>query len=228
VRRDESRTGGPDTFRAGPPRRGPLIGSTWGDPSNQLLGGVGVAEKAPQRWWQKVWSWPSPAGHGHAKHPDRWEDRQPGEAQLHPWHWTPAIDRRPYPPGARPSWFTASIVPRPGPWTCAIGGSALLNRFPDLPPKTVRPAFTGPYERRMMKSFVGRNRAIYQPLQMLPSMVRPEGQAVRHSQTPRQRPALVAPVQRYNKLEDADIVARARQRAFGVAGGKGRLGTRMG
>ena len=176
------------------------------------------------RWWQN-WSWPSPGGHGKPDHPAPFEQRGPGETDPQQFNADGAvIFRRPYPAGARPSRFFTSRVPPVHGQTCDVGGRALLNRVTGLPPETVRPAFTGPMERKMARSCIGRNRAIYQPVEYLPAIKRPEPQAVRHSQTPRLRPALVAPRQRYSKVEDDDLMSRARMRAFGG----GRLGTRKG
>ena len=177
------------------------------------------------------WAWPRPGGHGTPKHPGPWEQAQPGEAQRHAWHWTPfSSNREPYPAGARPSTWFHSILGRfrGGQMATRVGGSALLNRTPGLPPKTIRPAFTGPYERKFARTMIGHNRAQYEPIQMLPAHKRPEPQAVRHSQAPRLRPALVGgPRQRYSKVDDDAIMSRARERAFGGGGGKGRLGTRV-
>ena len=185
------------------------------------------------RFWQN-WSWPTPGGRGVPSYPAPWQepdmrpDQRPYTAEDQAQRArvafdNPSIARRPYPPGAQPSRWYTSRVPRAGTQTAAVGGTALRQRFPDLPPKTVRPAFTGPYERRFARTAVGRNRAIYQPLMMLPAIKRPSGQAVRSTVPPVTRPALTGPRQRYSKVDQSALVAQARLRA---SGGSGRLGTR--
>jgi hypothetical protein len=172
------------------------------------------------------WGWPDPRGRGRPHYPAPFQQRSPGETDPQQFNQNGSvIFRQPYPPGAEPSRWYQSVVPTVHGQTADVGGTALLQRFDGLPPKTIRPAFTGPMERKMARSCIGRNRAIFQPLELLPAIKRPEGVAVRHSQTPRVRPALVGPAgNRFNKVEDDDLIARARRRAFG----SGRLGSRKG